>query len=205
MSELHAPASLVELAPEILELILSYLPHQHLTSFGRTSHRANEFIRPNNQILWKACYLHIFDHPKHVWDSLVPTARASNRHREATWDWHHELRRRLVAANALCKPNKERLLTDIQDVVDALLDIRDTASYSLTTESDEPRSMNLRFLNKLLARAPNVDPIVHDYHRDIDSMSLPLDLMADLDRPFTRSMLGRKVQVPEWASRLHVG
>ncbi|KAF2680178.1 hypothetical protein K458DRAFT_480005 [Lentithecium fluviatile CBS 122367] len=191
----------VGLAPELLELILSYLKPHDLISFARTCHRANEFIRPNNQILWKAAFLHIFDHPKHAWGYMIPTARAANRSRESAWDWYRELRRRCAAFHAVCDLT---LLTDVENVVTALLNVNDTASYTNTDEVGTKVSLNLNFLERLQQQTPNFDRVVHDYQHNIESMSLPMEPMAEHDRPITRSMVGGKVAVPEWASRFHI-
>ena len=193
----------MDLAPELLELILSYLEPHDLVSFARTCHRANEYIRPDNQMLWKAAFLHVFDHPKRAWASWTPTARAANRRREAEWDWFRELRRRCVAFHAVCQANAVAQ-TDIKDVVTALLDVNQTASLLFVAGQSSPESLNLRFLDQLQQQAPDFDRFVHDYQHGIDSMSLPLESKAEHDRPITRSMLGRRVDVPVWASRFHV-
>lgn len=195
---------LVVLAPELLELILSYLEPQHLTSFGQTCARARDFIRPNNQILWKASFLQVWDHPKHVWSLLTPSARAVNRDRESSWDWYREVYRRCKAFNVLCRCNSGVRPANVEDIVPPLLDVLDTASYSDIAEDGSRASLNLEFLHRLLQRCPEFDRVVHDYHKDIESISLPLELLTDSDRPITRSMLARRVTVPEWASRFHV-
>ncbi|KAF2253674.1 hypothetical protein BU26DRAFT_228049 [Trematosphaeria pertusa] len=194
---------LVVLAPELLELILSYLEPQHLTSFGQTCARARDFIRPNNQILWKASFLQVWDHPKHVWSLLTPSARAVNRDRESSWDWYREVYRRCKAFNVLCRCNSGVRPANVEDIVPPLLDVLDTASYSDIAEDGSRASLNLEFLHRLLQRCPEFDRVVHDYHKDIESISLPLELLTDSDRPITRSMLARRVTVPEWASRFH--
>lgn len=205
MADLPAPpANLVHLAPELLGLVLSFLAPRDLASFARTCHRAQEFVRPNNQVLWKSAFLQLFDHPKHVWESLTPTARHANRPRESAWDWYRELRRRCTAFNAVRRPGTA-LLTNVEKVVTALLDVQETASITNTDDHGQPISLNLAFLKRLQQLAPQFDDIVHDYHRGIDSTAaLPLDFVLDSDRPITRSMLGRGMRIPEWASRFHV-
>ncbi|KAF1953146.1 hypothetical protein CC80DRAFT_420626 [Byssothecium circinans] len=184
-------ATIICLAPELLELVLSYLAPSDLISFARTCHHASEFIRPNNQILWKASFLQVFDHPKHAWNALVPTARAANKTREAEWDWHHELQRRLIAFNAVCKSDHSGLLFNVADVVKALLDVEETASCMEWDEGGNSQSLNVKFLQRLGEEKPDkLDSIVHDFHRGFDSASLPLETMAaaHFDRRVTRSI-----------------
>ena len=196
-------SALVDLAPELLELILSYLAPHDLVNFARTCHRAHAFIRPSNQILWKAAFLHVFDHPKHAWASWTPTARAANRPREETWDWYKELRRRCLAFLQICEADTIAQ-ADVKGIITALLDVIQTASYPDVVAHGSVESCNLNFLERLKQSAPNFDRFVYDYQHGIDSMSLPLDSKIEHDRPITRSMLGRRVAVPVWASRFHV-
>jgi hypothetical protein len=198
------PASaLVDLAPELLELVLSYLQPHDLLSFARTCRRANEYIRPSNQILWKAAFLHVFDHPKHAWACWTPTARAANRHREERWDWYRELRRRCLAFDALYRANQVAP-KDIAHVVTTLLEVHQTASYPDVDGPEAFGSLNLNFLDRLRLAAPNVDNFVHDYQHD-SSLALPYDPEVERDRPMTRSMAGHRATTPpEWASRFHV-
>lgn len=204
MSHPGIPGSLVELAPELLELVLSYLGPHDLTRFGQTCRRAHDFIRPTNQLLWKQTFLHLFDHPKHVWDRLVPTARAQNQPREALWDWHRELVRRTKAYNLALACDPETLAPEIDNVVKTLLDIEQTASCSAATGDASPVSFNVMYLNRLMRRAPDFDSIVHDFSRHPSSLAVPREQKMDLPRPVTRSMLRRASVAPEWASRFHV-
>lgn len=206
MFHMKAPDSLVELAPELLELILSYLKPSELVTFGATCQRARDFIRPTNQLLWKQAFLHVFDHPRHVWDSLVPTARALNQPRELLWDWHRELVRRFNASNLVLESDKQKLASEIENVVGALLDIQLTASRTSSYgAADVPVSLNVMYLTRLVRHAPDFDCIIHDFSRHPSSLSVPRDMKVDLDRPVTRSMLRRGAIAPEWASRFHVG
>jgi hypothetical protein len=204
MSHRDAPPRLVELAPELLELVLALLGPQDLTRFGATCRRAHDFIRPTNQLLWKQTFLHRFDHPKHVWHALVPTARARNQPREALWDWHKELVRRTKACNLLLESDRETLALQVDHVVGTLLDIQQTASCPNTDESDFPVSLNIMYLNRLVQRAPDFDAIIHDFSRHPSSLAVPRNLKVDLDRPITRSMLRSGAVAPDWASRFHV-
>lgn len=197
------PDRLAGLAPELLELVLSFLGPRDIASFGRTCQRARAFVQPGNKILWRSAFLHIFDDPKHAWALLLPTARAENRQRESSWDWFQELHRRCTAFNAVCETGNAALLANPEHVVTALLDVFDTASYTKVAGVENRVSFNVDFLDRLFRITPEAERIVHDYHRDIESMSLPLEFMYE-DRPITRSMLGRRATIPEWASRFHV-
>ncbi|KAF2795313.1 hypothetical protein K505DRAFT_374020 [Melanomma pulvis-pyrius CBS 109.77] len=201
------PDRLAGLAPELLELVLSFLAPRDITSFGRTCQRARTFIRPSNKILWRSAFLQIFDDPKHAWALLLPTARAEDRQRESSWDWFQELHRRCTAFNAVCETGNGALLANPEHVVTALLDVLDTASYTKMAGVGNRVSLNVEFLERLFRIAPKAERIVHDYHRDVESMSLPLELMREEDHRFTRSMLAqqqRTIAIPEWASRFHV-
>jgi hypothetical protein len=210
MSHRDAPPRLVELAPELLELVLALLGPQDLTRFGATCRRAHDFIRPTNQLLWKQTFLHRFDHPKHVWHALVPTARARNQPREALWDWHTELVRRTKAGNLLLDANRDTLALHVDHVVGALLDIQHTASCPHTPEPDAPDapdapvSLNIIYLNRLAQHVPDFDAIIHDFSRHPSSLAVPRNLKMDLDRPITRSMLRSGAVAPDWASQFHV-
>ncbi|KAF2738582.1 hypothetical protein EJ04DRAFT_509466 [Polyplosphaeria fusca] len=205
MADSIPPDTLVHLAPELVELILSYLTPKELLNFGQTCQRASAFVRPSNKVLWKAAYLQIFDNPLHVWNQLLPSARAKNRDRETKWDWHYEVQRNYLAFNAVCQTSNEALLADPEKVITACQDLIDTASHS--TDGDGqcvPRSRNIDFLDRLFRTAPNPEKIIHDYHTDIGSLSLPLEFNFDTTRPMTRSMLLRQAEIPEWASRFHI-
>lgn len=207
--------SLIEgLAPELLEWILCFLPPRDLTSFGRTCRRANAFVKPSNQILWRSSFLQVFDDPRDAWKLLLPTARSENRQRESTWDWYREVRRRFEAFGAVCEIDGPAVLVNTEQTIRTLLDIRETASYHyqvISSDNDDGLypdrvSLNINFLERLFSGwvVPNPEKFVHDYHRDIDGASLPLDLMTDPGRRVTRSMLGSTNSIPEWASRFHI-
>lgn len=204
MSTAKAPDTLVELAPELLELVLAYLDPQELTRFGQTCRRARDFIRPSNQILWKAVFLQKFDHPKHVWQHLVPTARADSEPREALWDWHRELVRRIKVSNLLLENDRLALAPEIENVVNTLLDIQQTASRTDYSDPNQPASLNIKHLEHLERQVGGLDHIVHDFSRHPASLAVPRDSKLDQDGPVTRSMLRRSAVAPEWASRFHV-
>jgi hypothetical protein len=197
--------ALLELAPELVELILCYLGPWDLASFGRTCKRAHQYILPSNQILWRSAFLQIFDDPAKAWKTLCPTARAGNRQRESTWDWFDETRRRFAASNAVRQRSNADMPLNPEHVITTLLDVMQTSSHSESTDAGLGVSLNLDYLDRIFRTAPDPEKFVHDYHRDLDTVSLPLDLITDSDRPITRSMLRRQGKVvPEWASRFHV-
>jgi hypothetical protein len=196
------PDALTGLAPELVELICSFLEPVDLVSFSKTCRRAGQFISPSNQVLWRSAFLHVFDNPKTAWDLLLPSARPTIRSREADWNWYAEIRRRFEAFNAVHRgTNNPAVSLDCEGVVKTFLDIIDTASHS------QNESLNINYLRKVFGIDSSVERIVHDYHRDIESVSLPLDLIENDDRPITRSMIvqrQRDIRTPEWASRFHL-
>ncbi|KAF1971758.1 hypothetical protein BU23DRAFT_535837 [Bimuria novae-zelandiae CBS 107.79] len=204
MAGMKASGSIVELAPELLELVLAYLGPLDLTRFGATCRRAHDFLRPTNQLLWKQTFLQQFDHPNHVWQHLVPTARTDNQPREALWDWHRELVRRLKIFNLLLEGDEQTIAAEIEKVISTLLDVQQTASRTSSVEPEETESLNMRYLKDLEIRIGGFGSIVHDYSRHPSSLALPQDPKPDLDRPVTRSMLRRGTVAPEWASRFHI-
>jgi hypothetical protein len=203
MADASAPTSrLVELAPELLELVLSHLSPHDLVRFGQTCSHAYAFVQPSNQVLWRSAFLNVFDDPGRAWNRLGPTARSANLQRESTWDYYEEVRQRHIAFNVICRDATPT--GNPEDVVTTLLHVLDTASFP-SYERPPHTSLNLDFLERLWSVAASPERIIHDYHRDNDSFSLPLDLMTDQDQPITRSsLLARTAAVPEWASKLHI-
>ena len=195
---MNTPSSQIGgIAPELLDLVLSYLGPHDLTSFGRTCQRAYAFIQPTNTVLWRSAFLHVFDDPKNSWARLPPSARAENQTREVSWNWFLELHRRYTAFNDVCEASNGTPLSSIEHVVTALLDVFETASFSGGV------SKNLNFLDRLFCKAPGAESLVHDYNRDAGTISLPAEYLGD-DRPITRSLVARGSIIPEWASRFHV-
>ncbi|OCL02427.1 hypothetical protein AOQ84DRAFT_434385 [Glonium stellatum] len=184
---------LMELAPELLENILSFLQPHGLVSFGSTCRMANAFIWPTNQVLWRSAFLQIFDDPHDAWKSLLPTARAANSDRETQWDWYCELRRRLLAFKVIR-----------EETANTIIDIFETTPSSGVhlRQTQQGASLNLDFLDRCL-NSQSHGSIIHDFHRGIESLSMPLEGIPGLNRPLTRSMVPRQ-RVPESASRLHV-
>ena len=103
--------------------------------------------------------------------------------------------------------DKKAIAPEIEGIVATLLDIHQTASFTATEDPERPEcphSLNLHYLQELQRRSRDFDMIVHDFSRDKDSASLPMVMgPAEPDRPITRS-IGRKMAIPEWASRFHV-
>lgn len=196
---------LLDLAAELLEHVLSFLQPRDLASFGRTCRTANTFIRPSNQILWRAAFLQLFDDPRVFWDRLQPTARAANHSREAHWDWFGEVRRRCIAFHAVYDSDRRLIDENLEELITTLTDVLETSLLYDTsaTGSHERASLNLNFLAKVFNCSPFSETIVHDYHQDMKPISLPQELMSISHRPFTRSMMPRRT-VPVWASRFHV-
>ena len=195
MSDMDAPESLVDLAPELLELVLAHLDPQDLVRFGQTCRRAHDFIRPTaNQHLWESVFTNKFDHPRHAWQHLVPTARRDHQPREALWDWHRELVRRTQVFNLLVARDRPEIARQLEHVVTTLLDIQQTTSTDL----------NIDYLHDLERRAGGFDHIVHDFSNHSDSLAVSRASGIIHHRPVTRSMLRRSAVVPEWASRFHV-
>ena len=196
---------LIELAPELLENILSFLQPHDLVSFGSTCHEANAFIRPNNQVLWRSTFLQVFDDPRNAWKSLLPTARAANYCRETQWDWYRELRRRLLAFKMMRESDGEARQWFSGKTADTIIEIYETASSSEVhlRQTQQGTSLNLDFLDRYFSSSLHAERIIHDFHADIEPFSIPLDAIPDLDRPLTRSMVARQ-RVPESASQLHV-
>ncbi|KAF2012781.1 hypothetical protein BU24DRAFT_258603 [Aaosphaeria arxii CBS 175.79] len=210
-------SELIDLAPELLELVLSYLNPAELVAFGTTCRRAHAFVHPSNQILWRSAFLQKFDDPKYAWARLAHTARTQNMAREMDWSWFEEVRKRYQAIQAVrqatTSPASSTSATDCstETIVKTLLDIVATASHTkartgATSAAAANRSLNLDLLNSLFLSSAESEALVHDYHRtvDLDASSL-LDVMTELsNRPITRSMLGRTVAVPVWASQFHI-
>lgn len=192
--------ALMDLPAEILELSLSYLFPADVTSFGRTCKQANAFVHPDNKILWRSVFLHLYDDPEIAWKKLVPTARIQNHSREIAWDWHNELRKRANAFDAVYQPANVIIRPDPEEVVTTLLDILQTSSSAVRFPSQ-----NLTFLIDLFATAPNAETFVHDYHRDFESVSLPRSVRHDYsERPVTRAAMAPRIPTPEWACRFHI-
>lgn len=184
---------LLNLSFELLASILSFLPPLQLVDFGRTCHAANAFISPNNRLLWKYAFLQVFDHPKHAWEALTPTASEDVIESVNNWDWFSEVKRRYSAIHSVTKGAGIESLP-LEEVVTTLVDIVQTASYNETPDSLRPASLNLQFLDRFFKTNKDAEAIVHDYIHSLPS-----------HRPILRSMVtsAAKTPTPEWASRFH--
>lgn len=194
-SNMDPPETLVDLAPELLQLVLAHLAPHDLVRFGQTCRRAHDFIRPAaNQHLWESVFTNTFDHPKHAWCRLAPTARRDHQPREALWDWHRELVRRTHVFNLLVRGDRPQIARQLEHVVTTLLDVQQTASTSLNTD----------YLHHLEQTVGGFDHIVHDFSNHPHSLAVPQPSETIHQRPVTRSMLRRSAVAPEWASRFHI-
>lgn len=86
---------LVDLPQEVLGSILSFLAPREVVRFGRTCRQANGFISPDNQLLWRDTFLHIFDDPNIAWAAYPPACQPQ----KLNWDWHQELKSRSYAVS----------------------------------------------------------------------------------------------------------
>ncbi|KAK5104123.1 hypothetical protein LTS08_002007 [Lithohypha guttulata] len=164
--------SIISLPPEILSQVLCRLSHTDLLAFSVTCRDAREHASPQNQLLWQAVFLQIFDDPRHRWDSLTRTVRQAGKDREVGWDWYNELRRRIVALRFV-KSSKVAFENsndpEAESVIEALLDIIDTAKTCLTPSEiqagrkpevdDRELSLNLGLL-----------PIPYYFSREFDGL-----------------------------------
>ncbi|KAK5946384.1 hypothetical protein PMZ80_000527 [Knufia obscura] len=226
--------NVLSLPPEILSQILTRLTYPDLLAFSSTCREARSFTSPNNQLLWQATFLHKFDDPRDRWNSLNKTARAQHQQRELNWDWHRELRKRVVAlkyATAGDLAIDEGDTETHDNVVEALLDIIDTAKACPTPEElqagkkpevdDRDISLNLGLLPINYHFTPEFDGLIRGlpasavrrnlgYGYGIDSTlapSMPGGWESTPGRPMTRSLAARemdKVVRSEAACRLHV-
>ncbi|EXJ59263.1 hypothetical protein A1O7_06695 [Cladophialophora yegresii CBS 114405] len=192
--------AIFDLPYEILAGILSFLEPQSIIRFGRTCKAASLSIGPQNQILWKSAFLHVFDDPDEAW-SMTPgtppltTARG--------FDFYTELSRRFSALQAVRKRScgsDDRAEANIQ----ALLSILDTAKFTLNArdiadgkvplEDDRYTSLNLQILSNLAEWRQGIESLIND---------TPL---SSSSRPITRSMTIHEFEKcrTRGASRLHV-
>jgi len=195
---------LLDLAPELVETIISFLGPHDLIQFGRTCKLAASYLRPNNVTLWQAVFLVVFDNPKTAWDKVLPEARVRLQQREAAWSWHHELRKRYIARNLILEQDWDPQRHRYNDVVEAVLDVLDTATtlHANDTEaSSDEQTRNMTFLESL---CPQLEGFIHDYHPDISSPWSKLEnALSDASRPVTRSMVAHR-NVSDAACRLHI-
>lgn len=226
--------NVLSLPSEILSQIFTRLTYPDLLAFAYTCHEAYSFASPGNQVLWQATFLHEFDDPRDRWNSLTKAARAPHKERELNWDWHVELKKRVVALKYATAGNlaiEEGDIETYESVVEALLDIIDTAKACPTPEElkagkklevdDRGLSSNLSLLPINYHFTPEFDRLIRGlpalaakrhvgsgYGIDSTSVpSMPGSWESTPGRPMTRSQSARemdRIVRSEAASRLHV-
>lgn len=195
--------TLLALPSEILSQILSRLAYQDLVSFASTGHQARNFCSPSrNQLLWQAVFLHKFDDPRDRWSSLTRTPREQILDKQANFDWHAELKKRVIALHyvtggRLLDNQKEGEDENYEGVIEALLDIVDTAKACPTnrelqagkkpTVDDRDLSLNLGLLPINYHFEPEFDGLVrgipasavriNSRHKDIEKGGLSTLMM----------------------------
>lgn len=226
--------TLFHLPPEVLYQILVYLPYPNLISFAQTCRQAHSFSSPKNQLLWQAVFLHQFDDPRDRWASLTKTGQDLAKQRERTWDWYHELRRRVIALRWVRYDGNDAALlwdqTEIEELTETFLDILDTAK-SYPTAGEVAAGKKPEFDDRALSMNLNLLPTNYNFLGEFDGLvrGLPTSAGAPLfgvsdaavlnmpgawnagtsvpGRPLTRSRASReldKVVRSEAGSRLHV-
>ena len=226
--------NVLSLPPEILSQILTQLTYPELLAFSSTCREAQSFTSPRNQLLWQAVFLRKFDDPRDRWNSLTEAARAQNKDRELNWDWHGELRKRVVALKYITATDLAIEDADSETygkVVQALLDIIDTAKTCPSPAElkagkkpeidDRDISLNLGLLPINYYFTPEFDGLIRGLPASavrrnlgdgygVDSTSIPSmpgSWESTPGRPVTRSQVARemdKIVRSEVASRLHV-
>jgi len=207
---------ILDFPQELLSAVLSLLSPADLVKFGRTCRRAQAFINPGNQILWRTAFLLVFDDPQDAWSMMPESAPVTGKE---NWDWYRELRRRLRALQAIHSQwptlDDEELVTDY---LEAILSIVDTAKFGPTArekaqgrlpEVDDRSSLNLQRLGAMNEYQPGLEALIHDSGRSRSSAGSGAESTTwySPGRPVTRSMTwseSEKQQRPDSASRLHV-
>lgn len=208
---------ILQLPQELLAHTLSFLHPEVIMRFGRTCKQAHAFVNPQNQILWRSAFLHIFDDPNDAW-SMMPGSDALRVYSN-DWDWHHELVRRLSALREIrskwCAHDEAARAAGHLDTLLSILDTakfsptaRDIANGRLPVEDDRYLSLNMLILADVDHYRAGLENLIHDsgtvrYMRYAGSDGNPWDSPR---RPVTRSMTWNEMEKnrPESASRLHV-
>lgn len=191
----------LELPQEILSHVLTYLDARSVARFGLTCKEATKLTSPQNQLLWKAAFLQVFDDPADAW-ALMPHQHQAAYEQE--WDWYRELRRRHVSLDAIYS---RRTLPEAHactgDILDGILSIIDTAKFAPNprdiqrgvspTVDNRTLSRNLTILADLDRCRPGLEKLIHD--SGLNPHSRVTRSMAVADEEHNR---------PESASRLHV-
>lgn len=192
---------LLELPPELLSHILAYLDALTVARFKQTCKAADKLASPQNQLLWKAVFLQVFDDPSDAW-ALMPN---QDRAQQEEWDWFRELRRRFVSLNALRSRKTPLPAAQLcsEEFIDTILSIIDTAKFAPNTRDikqgispsadDRTLSRNLKILANYDRYRAGLESMIHDSGRG--PVGRVTRSMAVADEEYNR---------PESASRLHV-
>jgi hypothetical protein len=201
---------LLNLPPELLEHILSFLDPYDLVAFGLVCKYTAAVISPSNQPVWRHAFLHLFDDPSKAWSALLPSARSANAANEASWNWHSKIRERCTALKAVTTTNKVYRRQNLDLTTDALVDIIETAYSSPPTnrtsketqvDHERRRSVSIRTLQETFLTSRDAERAIHDFNADY---SAPSELLSPHPgRPVTRSMVFEQKHVSENASKLH--
>jgi F-box-like len=201
---------LLNLPPELLEHILSFLDPYDLVAFGLVCKYTAAVISPSNQPVWRHAFLHLFDDPSKAWSALLPSARSANAANEASWNWHSKVRERCTALKAVTTTNKVYRRQNLDLTTNALVDIIETAYSSPPTnrtsketqvDHERRRSVSIRTLQETFLTSRDAERAIHDFNADY---SAPSELLSPHPgRPVTRSMVFEQKHVSENASKLH--
>jgi hypothetical protein len=201
---------LLNLPPELLEHILSFLDPYGLVAFGLVCKYTAAVISPSNQPVWRHAFLHLFDDPSKAWSALLPSARSANAANEALWNWHSKTRERCTALKAVTTTSKVYRRQNLDLTTNALVDIIETAYSSPPTDRtskdtkvdyERRRSVSIRTLQEAFLTSRDAERAIHDFNADY---SAPSELLSPHPgRPVTRSIVFERKHVSENASKLH--
>jgi hypothetical protein len=160
--------SIINLPQEILAHILTFLEPQSILHFGQSCKTAYSSVGPQNQVLWKSAYLHVFDDPNDAW-SMMPEKALSTSNRQ--WDWHKELARKFMALRGV-QSRECGSSSRADEYIEGLLSILDTAKFApnkhdlargiVPREDDRYTSLNLQILANLAECRDGIESLIHD-------------------------------------------
>jgi hypothetical protein len=170
--------------------------------------KARSHVAPTNQSLWKRIFLNTYDHPRHGWSALSPSAR--HKDVEENWDWYSRLQQRKTFT---CLINSDQLIPitgDYTEAIQVLLEMMETAKPRLTPaeiargirpQIDDRRSLNLDILTQISHRGRrNLELLIHS--RQMAALSA-VPVRSFVGRPVTRSS-APVIEQSDEASRIHV-